>query len=156
MPKAMIDDATPYHLRPYRDDDEDAAIALWHRAWQHAYPSIDFTARLPWWRARWRNDLVPAAAIIVAEQSAVLAGFVTIDASGYLDQLVVDPGHWGSALGDLLIERAKELSPKGITLLVNADNARAIGFYARNGFRHTHDGVNPDSGLPVCGMQWTP
>ena len=74
-----------FTLRPYRVEDEDAAIALWQRTWQQAYPSIDFAARVDWWRARWRDELVPKAAIIVAEQNDRLAGFVTIDASGYLD-----------------------------------------------------------------------
>ena len=50
--------------------------------WQQAYPSIDFTARVAWWRERWRNELVPNAAIIVAEQAGALIGFVTIDAIG--------------------------------------------------------------------------
>ena len=66
-------------LRRYRDADEDAAIELWRRTWQLAYPTIDFTARLGWWRERWRKELVPAATVVVAEDGAVLAGFVTID-----------------------------------------------------------------------------
>jgi putative acetyltransferase len=141
-------------LRPYRSDDEDAAIALWLATWQQAYPAIDFKARLTWWRARWRDELVPVASIIVAEQEGVLVGFVTIDGSGYLDQLVVGPRHWGSQLGDTLMNEAKRLSPGGITLKVNADNARAIRFYERNGFVHAGEDVNPTSGRPVLWMQW--
>ncbi len=96
-----------FHLRPYRAEDEDAAIALWQRTWQQAYPAIDFAARVPWWRERWRSELVPKAAIIVAEQAGALIGFVTIDASGYLDQLVVAPDHWGSELANALVDEAK-------------------------------------------------
>src|SRR5947209_1721765 len=121
-------------IRPYRTEDEDAAIALWQRTWQQAYPSIDFAAREAWWRERWRNELVPNTAIIVAEEANLLVGFVTIDRSGYLDQLVVSPAHWGSKLADTLVEEAKRRSPNGVTLLVNKDNARAIRFYERNGF----------------------
>lgn len=141
-------------FRPYRSSDEDAAIALWHRTWQQAYPAVDFAARLDAWRKRWCEELAPAARIIVAEQRGVMAGFVTVDATGYLDQLVVDPDLWGSTLGDALIRHAKLLSPDGITLLVNTDNDRAIRFYERNGFVHTHDSVNPASGRPVYGMAW--
>ncbi|MBN8968322.1 MAG: GNAT family N-acetyltransferase [Rhizobiales bacterium] len=148
--------STPFELRPYRDGDEDAAIALWHRTWQIAYPQIDFTERLDGWRTRWRTELAPVATIVVAERNAALVGFVTIDANGYLDQLVVAPEMWGSPLGDTLIDAAKTLSPHGITLLVNSDNARAIRFYERNGFRHTHDAVNPGSGRPIQGMAWRP
>ncbi len=145
---------TAFQLRPYRSDDEDAAIALWLETWQQAYPSIDFAARVTWWRERWRNELVPNAAIIVAEQAGALVGFVTIDASGYLDQLVVAPDHWGSKLATTLVEEAKRLSPDRITLLVNNDNIRAIRFYERNGFAHAGEDVNPTSGRPVLKMEW--
>ena len=146
--------AGAFQLRPYRPDDEDAAIALWLDTWQQAYPSIDFAARLPWWRQRWRSELVPNAAIIVAERAGTLIGFVTIDASGYLDQLVVAPDHWGTALAGALIDEAKRRSPDRITLLVNTDNHRAIRFYERNGFARVGEEVNPTSGRPVLKMQW--
>ncbi len=143
-----------FHLRPYRAEDEDAAIALWQRTWQQAYPSIDFAARVSWWRKRWRSELVPNAAIVVAEKPGGLIGFVTIDASGYLDQLVVAPDHWGSELADALVEEARRLSPDHITLLVNTDNIRAIRFYERKGFVHAGEDVNPASGRPVLKMEW--
>jgi putative acetyltransferase len=145
-----------FTLRPYRADDEDAAIALWQRTWQQAYPSIDFAARLAWWRERWRTELVPNAAIVVAERAGVPIGLVTIDKAGYLDQLVVAPEHWGSQVSRLLVDEAKRLSPDRITLLVNKDNARAIRFYERNGFVHAGDDVNPTSGRPVLKMTWRP
>ncbi len=143
-----------FQLRPYRTDDEDAAIALWLETWQQAYPSIDFAARVNWWRERWRGELVPNAAIIVAEQAGDMTGFVTIDAKGYLDQLVVAPDHWGSELADALVDEAKRRSPDRVTLLVNADNARAIRFYERNGFAQAGEDVNPTSGRPVLKMEW--
>ena len=146
--------SAPFHLRPYRSEDEDAAIALWRQTWQRAYPAIDFAARVKWWRERWRGELVPNAAIMVAEQADTLIGFVTIDPSGYLDQLVVAPDHWGSELATALLNEAKRLSPDRITLLVNTDNIRAIRFYERNGFAHAGEDVNPTSGRPVLKMAW--
>ncbi len=145
-----------FQLRPYRADDEDAAIALWLETWQLAYPDIDFAARVAWWRERWRSELVPNADIIVAEAAAVMVGFVTIDRSGYLDQLVVAPAHWGSALATTLVDEAKRRSPDGITLKVNADNARAIRFYERSGFVHAGEDVNPASKRLVLKMEWKP
>jgi putative acetyltransferase len=143
-----------YALRPYRAEDEDAAIALWQQTWQQAYPSIDFAARVTWWRERWRSELVPNASIVVAEQQGMLIGFVTIDLKGYLDQLVVAPDHWGSQLANTLVDEAKRLSPDRITLLVNTDNLRAIRFYERNGFVPSGGDVNPTSGRPVLRMEW--
>jgi putative acetyltransferase len=148
--------STPFHLRPYAAADEDAAIALWRDTWQQAYPGIDFAARVAWWRERWNKDLVPNANIVIAEQGGAPIGFVTIDAKGYLDQLVVGPEHWGSSLGNALIAEAKRLSPDGITLLVNTDNVRAIKFYRRNGFVDAGGDVNPTSGKPVLRMAWKP
>ena len=98
-----------FNLRPYRPDDEDAAITLWQQTWQQAYPAIDFAARVTWWRERWRDELVPKAHIVVAERDNTLIGFVTIDTSGYLDQLVVAPDHWGSELATSLVDEAKRL-----------------------------------------------
>jgi len=143
-----------FTLRPYQASDEDAAIALWQHTWQRAYPAIDFAERVPWWRARWRDELVPNAAIVVAERAGEMTGFVTIDGKGYRDQLVVAPEHWGSPLATMLVQEAKRLSPERVTLLVNADNARAIRFYARNGFVHAGEDVNPTSGRPVLRMAW--
>jgi putative acetyltransferase len=148
--------SVPFQLRPYVASDEDAAITLWRDTWSQAYPSIDFAARVNWWRERWRKELVPNANIIVAEQAGALIGFVTIDLKGYLDQLVVSPEHWGSELGTALVDEAKRLSPDGITLLVNTDNARAIRFYRRNGFADAGGDVNPTSGKPVLRMAWKP
>ena len=143
-----------FQLRPYRAEDEGAAISLWQLTWQQAYPEIDFAARVAWWRERWRNELVPNADIIVAEQAQDLIGFVTIDASGYLDQLVVSPDHWGSKLATALVDEAKRLSPGGVTLKVNADNNRAIRFYERSGFTHAGEDVNPASNRLILKMEW--
>jgi putative acetyltransferase len=144
-------------LRRYEPRDEDASIALWHRTWQAAYPQIDFAARLEWWRKRWRDELLPAADVIVAESDGALAGFVTIDPKTlYLDQIVVAPEHWRSGLGALLLAQARRISPRGLDLDVNVDNVRAIGFYLKHGFVIAGEGNNPLSGKPVHRMSWRP
>jgi putative acetyltransferase len=149
--------AAAFTLRPYQAADEDSAIELWRRTWQIAYPRLDFTARVDWWRARWRNELVATARIVVAESSGRLLGFVTVDpTSGYLDQIVVAPEAWGSALAGALLAEAKRLSPTGLDLAVNADNARAIRFYEKQGFVVTGSDVNPRSGAPINKMAWRP
>jgi putative acetyltransferase len=144
-----------FELRPYRESDEDASITLWLETWRQAYPSINFDARVDWWRNRWRTELVPVAQIVVAEQDGALIGFVTIDGTGYLDQLVVSPAQWGSDVSRALVDETKRLSPTGVTLKVNADNIRAIKFYMRNGFVKTGDEVNT-SGRAVDLMEWKP
>jgi len=144
-------------LRGYAPHDEDAAIALWQRTWQAAYPQIDFAERLAWWRERWRSELVASAEIMVAQSECAIVGFVTVEPrSLYLDQLVVAPEHWGSGVGGALLDRAKRLSPSGLDLDVNTDNARALRFYQKHGFSIGGTGVNPISGNAVHRMSWRP
>jgi putative acetyltransferase len=144
-------------LRPYEPQDEAAAITLWLRTWQTAYPELDFAARLDWWRERWRSELVKSADIVIAEAAGEIVGFVTVDPrTGYLDQIVVAPEHWAAGIGSALIAVAKELSPTGIELDVNTDNAQALRFYDKQGFSISGAGVNPISGKPVHRMRWTP
>ena len=146
---------TPLFLRPYAASDEDAAIELWRRTWTKAYPNLDFAARLPWWRERWRSELVPQVKIVVAEMDGVIEGFVTIDPkTGYLDQLVVPPEFWGSNVAAMLLDEAKRISPARIELLVNKDNVRAIAFYEKHGFKYAGEDKNPVSGKPVNRMAW--
>jgi len=147
----------PFSLRAYAAGDEDASVELWLRTWQTAYPELDFAERLEWWRARWRNELVGAAQVIVAEGESVMIGFVTVDPrTRYLDQLVVAPERWGSGVGRALVAAAKRVSPGGLDLDVNTDNARAIGFYRKCGFVVSGAGNNPISGKPVHRMSWRP
>ncbi len=109
---------TAFSLRPYQPRDEDAAIALWLKTWQATYPQFDFAARLDWWRARWKSELIAAARIVIAQTNdAAMIGFVTVDpVSHYLDQLVVAPEFWGAGVGKALIAEAKRLSPAGLEL----------------------------------------
>ena len=144
-------------LRRYDARDEDAANDLWLRTWQAAYPQINFAERLDWWRQRWRNELVPGCEITIAEADDEMIGFVTVDPkTGYLDQLVVAPASWRSGVGAALIDAAKRVSPLRLDLDVNTDNARAIGFYRRQGFSIAGAGVNSISGKPVHRMSWRP
>jgi putative acetyltransferase len=149
--------STTCTLRPYTAADEDAAIELWRRTWAQHYAHIDFIARVDWWRNRWRNELVPVAKITLGEIGGALAGFVTVDPKTmYLDQIVVAPEHWGSAVALMLLDEAKHLSHKGLDLLVNKDNARAIRFYEKHGFAYAGEDKNPVSGIAVNRMAWRP
>ena len=147
--------STKITLRPYAAADEDAAIELWRRTWQKHYPHLNFTERVPWWRERWRKELVPVARVVVAEADGALIGFVTVDPETmYLDQIVVAPEHWGSGIALALLDEAKRISPRGLDLLVNKDNARAIHFYEKHGFVNAGEDKNPVSGIAVSRMAW--
>ena len=55
-----------------------------------------------------------------------------------------------------LLDEAKRISPRGLELLVNKDNARAIRFYEKHGFVYAGEDKNPVSGKPVNRMAWRP
>jgi putative acetyltransferase len=147
-------------LRPYVAADEAAAIALWRRTWQAAYPAIDFDARVAWWRQRWRDELLPRATVVIAEAGDAagapqMVGFVTVDPrTGYLDQIVVAPEAWGTPASALLIAAARQIAPAGLELHVNQDNRRAVRFYEKHGFAVAGTDVNARSHAPVYVMRW--
>ena len=109
------------------------------------------------------SPLIPAQAGIQGaprvggRTEKALAGFVTVDdKTMYLDQLVVAPEFWGSDVARALVDEAKRLSPRGLDLLVNKDNARAIRFYEKHGFVYSGEDKNPTSGVAVNRMSWQP
>ena len=146
-----------FTLRRYASADEDAAIELWRRTWQIAYSHINFNERVDWWRQRWREEIVPATTITVAEAGGRMLGFITVDPSTFdIDQTVVAPEAWGLGVAAALITEAKQISPSGLDLHVNKDNARAIRFYEKHGFVVSGEAFNWRSGAPVHKMSWRP
>jgi putative acetyltransferase len=144
-------------LRPYRSSDLENSLSLWQSAWNQAMPEIDFSARMNWWRERWTSELVSNNKIVVADSNERQVGFVVIDKkSGYLDQIVVDPKLWGSNAAKMLLDKAKQISPNGISLDVNQNNPRAIRFYEREGFIRIGEGRNQISGKPTFRYAWKP
>jgi putative acetyltransferase len=55
-----------------------------------------------------------------------------------------------------LMAEAKRISPDGLDLYVNVDNARAIQFYEKQGFGISGEAINWRSGAPVHKMSWRP
>ncbi len=146
-------------LRPYQLADERAAVALWQRSWQQAYPQIDFSQRVDWFREHW-GDLKLDSKIVVAEYDGApdhLAGFVAVSQrTGYLDQIVVAPEVQHLGVGKALIDAAKHIGREGLYLHVNKDNDRALAFYQKCGFVIAGEDVNRRSGAPVYMMTWRP
>ena len=129
---------------------------LWVASWLKTLPEIDFEARRPWLvdhlqAARRAGAVIRVAVVMTGD----VVGFVLIDpATGYLDQIAVHPAQWGAGIAEALIAEAQRLSPEKIVLDVNADNPRAVAFYARQGFREIGRGMNPRSGLPTLKLEW--
>jgi putative acetyltransferase len=86
-----------------------------------------------------------------------MLGFITVDPSTFdIDQTVVAPEAWGLGVAAALIAEAKRISPLGLDLHVNKDNARAIRFYEKHGFVISGEALNWRSGAAVHKMSWRP
>jgi putative acetyltransferase len=123
---------------------------LWVASWARAMPSIDFEARRGWFvdhLVALRDQGHQVWCAFVASNGA-MTGFVTLDPeTGLIDQLAVAPQMWGQGAAAALLDVVRRAAKGPLLLDVNADNARAIRFYEREGFRRTGEGVNPNSGL---------
>ncbi len=143
-------------ILPYRPALLPALADLWVAAWGRAYPVYDFETRRDWLKDRIAVMERDGTAILVAFDGGAPAGFVTVHpATGWIDQMLVGIAHQGTGVADALMAAAKRQRPEGLTLDVNADNARAIAFYRRQGFVRTGGRVN-EQGRPIDLMAWTP
>jgi putative acetyltransferase len=136
-------------------DDLPETIAMWVAAWQAAYPAIDFAARRGWIAGRIAElERGGSQSHVMTHDGRIIGLLVVNPDTGYLDQLVVTTHYQGSGAADALLAEARQLSPVRLDLHVNKDNARAIRFYEKNGFRVFAEDINPRSGAPIYRMSW--
>ena len=144
-------------IRPMRPADLPEVLDVWVAAWQAAYPAIDFNARRGWTVDRIAElERTGSRTLVVLKDRRIVGAMVVNPDTGYLDQIVVATDLQGSGVAETLLAEARRLSPNGLDLHVNQDNARAIRFYEKHGFLKTGEDVNPRSGAPIYLMRWQP
>ncbi len=149
--------AEALRIAPRGEADWPGMLSVWVAAWRATYADIDFAARRAWLKARVAEIEAAGSVTLCLFDGGVpaLAGFVVIDpATGWLDQICVAPSHFGTGAASALLDAARAASPGRIRLDVNADNARAIRFYERQGFARVGDGAPSLSGRPTIVMEW--
>lgn len=134
------------------------AVDLWIEAWSRAMPAIDFEARRVWLVDRMSAMRAQGVTIACAfdVSDGRMAGFITRAPDGHIDQLVAGVHAWGTGAARALLNDAKRAAATGLYLEVNQDNARAVRFYEREGFRRVGAGCNLVSGLATWRYQWKP
>lgn len=86
-----------------------------------------------------------------------LAGFVTVDpANSRLEQISVARTARGSGVATMLLNEAKRLCPDRIEIEIAEDNARAIRFCEREGFRKTGLAAPERTGVRMWALRWRP
>jgi ribosomal protein S18 acetylase RimI-like enzyme len=151
----------PVRVRPATPDDTDAIVAVTVAGWRTAYRDIvapQRLAELP--VARWRHEVHvglrrPAddAFSMVAEIEGRFAGYCFVAAPSRekefgpnvaeLVAIYVEPERWsqgaGAALMDAAMERLARLPYDEVFLWTFKENAPAIAFYERHGWRRDGD-----------------
>ena len=144
-------------VRPMLPADLPEMLDVWVAAWQAAYPAVDFAARRSWTVDHIAElERTGSQSLVVRGDGRILGALVVNPDTGYLDQIVVAIECQGRGIANILLAEARRLSPAGLDLHVNQDNARAIRFYEKNGFTKTAEDVNPRSGAPIFKMSWRP
>ncbi len=71
-----------------------------------------------------------------------------------IDQLFVQPDHQKQGIGGRLIDDAKSICPKGLSIFTFQANKPARAFYERHGFRAVAFGVSEAEGEPDVTYVW--
>ncbi len=103
------------------------------------------------------TKLVIEGKIMLIKEDGEIAGFMEID-GGWLHHLYIAPGFQNKGFGKKLLNKAKQLSPKEIQLMVFEDNKNAIRFYEREGFilveKRDQVQTKNEENLPDRRYQW--
>jgi putative acetyltransferase len=133
------------------------AIDLWVAAWKAAYPAIDFEKRRAWAVDHIAGLEQEGSLSFVVLGGGRILGLLVVDPNtGYLDQIVVATDQQGHGVAEVLLAHARKQAPDGLDLHVNQDNARAVRFYEKHGFKKSGTDVNATSKAPTYKMSWRP
>ena len=122
------------HIRPYREPDEEAVVALWNvcglvRPWND--PHKDIARKLTVQRELFLIGEVDGRLV-----ATVMAGFE--GHRGWVNYLAVAPGLRGRGYAARLMQRVEEdllaVGCPKISLLVRAGNTEVLAFYSKLGY----------------------
>ena len=123
-----------YFLRP----DHWEVADLWAPHWGSHLPPLSFHDRHDWLFDHIENlhEAGSRTVCAVNARTGGVAGFVTFDpAARTLHQIVVASSARGTGAATMLLNEAKRLSPGGLSVDVDRENARAVRFFEREGFK---------------------
>jgi putative acetyltransferase len=128
-------------IRDYRHDDLDAVLKVFQGAVRQVAARDYIPEQVEAWapdppdREQWRRRL-GRCAVFVCEASGRVAGFISVDATGYVDLLFVDPSHLRRGIASALMAHAKDWAlERGVRRLTADSSITARPFFERAGFR---------------------
>lgn len=120
-------------IRPAESTDAAAIAEVWLRSSKAALPAVHRAHPGDDVRGWIRDVLVPAGTVSVVEVNTTVVGLLAL-ASGWIEQLYVDPDWQRRGIGARLVGLAKRQEPSGLQLWTFQINRRAQQFYERHGF----------------------
>jgi ribosomal protein S18 acetylase RimI-like enzyme len=131
-------------IRPFRDEDEEAVVRIWHRSGKAAYDFLPLWQSLTLDRATtvFREVIAGKCDLWVGTLDTRIVAFLAMNDS-YIDRMYVDPDHWHEGWGTRLLDFAKSRSPQGLELHTHQENHRARQFYEKHGFKAVKFGISP-------------
>ena len=145
-------------IRRYDSRDEIQTFNVWFRSGKATYRFLPTWEAFSYDQARsvFRNRIVATCEVWVAERRNAIVAYLAMDGS-YVDRLYVDPEQLRKGWGQLLIEKAKQLSPGGLELHTHQQNHQARAFYEANGFKAVRFGTSPPpESAPDVEYHWRP
>ncbi|MBO9706754.1 MAG: acetyltransferase [Caulobacter sp.] len=121
-------------IRPSRPQDGPRVVEIWRDAVDATHDFLTPEDRLAI-EAEVR-DFLPAAPLWLAVDEADRPVAFMFLHEGHMEALFVDPARRGGGVGRALVAHALALHPT-MTTDVNEQNAQAVGFYERLGFKPT-------------------
>ena len=125
------------HIHPFLRPDHWDVADIWIASWDSSQPTMQQFDRYDWVFHQLEALHEQGAMTICAlnKHTGGIAGFATFHPSrGRLLRIAVASTARGAGVANVLLERAKLLSPDGLRADVPADNTRALRFFAREGF----------------------
>lgn len=120
-------------IRPAESTDAAALAEVWLPSFTAALPAVRRAHSDDDVRGWIRDVLVPAGTVSVVEVNSTVVGLLAL-ASGWIEQLYVDPDWQRRGIGERLVGLAKRQEPLGLQLWTFQINRQAQQFYEQHGF----------------------
>jgi putative acetyltransferase len=127
-------------LRPYRDGDAPALLALFRDTVRRVNSRDDDATQVAVWIAvdplAWADRFLAGGRyVVVGEWDGAIAGFAELEPDGHVDRFYVSADHQGRGVGRALMEALiEEARRRGIARLFAEVSITARPFFERSGF----------------------